>query len=446
MTTTKTKPDWAEGRGTDDLEESISATTTAIVNDEDSGETIVTATPATPTGASHKARLIAEIVKASPSAIGKGASLRLRDLAASAGVTLAFTRIFVRDGLAEELTAIGLNMTDNTSAQIIVERVSAAPAGSPAGAATAPKKGKVRAASAKAAAAAADPATLDPDYFYFDPMIKKKLTVAANAKLNVWAVGPTGCGKSEYFERILQELSMGFIKVSFNGDSSSDDLLGFAQLVPNEEKTASITKIFYGALRKAMEDGLILICEEIDAAPAECNLAMQRALERRSGQGRKFYDTLSQEEVEAADGFCVWATANTAGGGDHTGIYVGTQLQNAAFRDRFVFEEFDYLPELEEVKVLTTRTGLPPELAQQAVHLATAARNEVKVGNLVTPVSTRGLCQFAELERLYAQARIPKAERIREAFRSSVLIKCGNPTDREALAQMAQRVFGFRSA
>jgi cobaltochelatase CobS len=199
-----------------------------------------------------------------------------------------------------------------------------------------------------------------------------------------------------------------------------------------------------GALPKAMKLGLPLICEEVDAAPAEANLAMQRALEVRAGKARRFYNARNGEEVTATEGFCILATANTAGGGDHSGLYPGTQVQNSAFRDRFGFERVTY-PEADvETEILIRRTGLDKFLAEKSVEFANHARTSLKQGELLTPVSTRTLLAFATLYQDFAEEGMPQKVAAREAMLSAVIYKSANPVDEAALRELVQRIFGTR--
>lgn len=371
--------------------------------------------------------------------VGNRAVIAVADLAdqlgrSRAATVFALTDTESKDRLHSELVPYGLLLVTATPSDVTVERVrTSVVAKAASGASAEPEEPE--------AAAEAPPTTKpnddrDPEYFHLDPALKLRLEVAAKAGLNVWAVGPTGCGKTETLALILKERNP--IKLSFNGESSTDELIGCYQLVPGKDGGA-ITQYFAGALERAMREGRPLLAEEVDAAPAECNLAMQRALERVPGQPRRWYNPLTQEDVEAKDGFFIWATANTAGGGDFTGNYLGTQPQNAAFRDRFVFEEFDYLPAGDETLVLVKRTGIDRDAAKKAVDFARAVRQSSEV---MTPVSTRSLLAFAELAVLYLSAGMQPRAAYAAAMNSALLVRCGNPTDREALRQFAQRHFG----
>jgi cobaltochelatase CobS len=173
---------------------------------------------------------------------------------------------------------------------------------------------------------------------------------------NVYIYGPPGSGKSEFCAEIAEELGLEYITVSFSGESSIDDLLGYMSLQQGE--SGVVTQPVDGALVKAAKRGCVLICEEIDAAPPSALIVLHKALDTRRDGSRSFYNPLSHETIEAKEGFCVWATANTAGSGDIDGRYAGTLIQNQAFLDRFYFLKFDYLNPRSEAALLKKLSGV----------------------------------------------------------------------------------------
>jgi MoxR-like ATPase len=277
----------------------------------------------------------------------------------------------------------------------------------------------------------------DPNFFHYPPGFKERVRAILAADLNLWFYGETGTGKSEGFERICEEDSRKVVKASCNGESSVDDVLGHFILRGTE------TVWVDGALPLAMKTGAVLICEEVDAAPAEINLALQRALEVRVGRKRHFLNPRNGEEVEAQPGFLIAATANTSGGGDYSGIYAGTQTQNAAFRDRFVFIQVTYPDEPSEIKILQHRVkDFPFTIAQKAVRLANYARNAMKNGQTFTPVSTRSLLGFAQLYMAFTTGGIGERTSLRDALNATIFHKAASPSDSKALSEMAQKLFG----
>lgn len=275
---------------------------------------------------------------------------------------------------------------------------------------------------------------LEEDLFIFDPILQKKIEVVIARCRNLWLAGPTGCGKSEGLIRIMESKSITPCRINFNGESSVDDLLG--HYVLREGKTEWIE----GAMTRAMKTGVPLLCEEIDAAPAEANMVLLRVLEQRPDKPRSFYNARNGEEVTAVKGFCVLATANTAGGGDSTGLYTGTQPQNLALRNRFLYERMDYLPEAQEIHLLRKRSGLTEKLARGLVQFASSARMALKNGEIFTAVSTRSLLEFASFFNDLKADGMGETIAIREALKSALFYTAASPTDEEVLKGLAQRI------
>jgi cobaltochelatase CobS len=278
----------------------------------------------------------------------------------------------------------------------------------------------------------------DEDYFHFDPIVTPKIKAFIKKCRNIWLHGETGTGKTELYERLLDEAGQAYYKVSFNEESSIDDLIGGMRLVGGD------TEYNKGPLIRAMEDGVPLICEEIDAAPSGANLIMQRVLEQQAGKARRFLNPITSEEIEAKAGFCVLATANTAGAGDHTGLYAGVQVQNAAFRDRFVFDTLSYPPADVETMILRKRTGIDKGIAERIIKFAEAVRQAVKNGEGLTPVSTRTVIAFGMAFSDLDDCGFSESDQLREALRSSIVEKASNPADKAAMLDLAQRLFGIR--
>jgi cobaltochelatase CobS len=443
-TTPKKKPNWMKGRGPKDMEAVVPASVKTRVSEEEAGAatTKVPRTPpvATKSGpdpelATRFADFFIANIRGNSGTYPKSAA----DLAREAGVSSTYVRFQVArpDVIARVKSETGVAMTFDRGT-ISLDGVPA-PAGSPGtgtpvggvGRSGGPTRPIVRPTTSVPEEEA------DPDYFYYPPGFVEHVKAIMAADLNVWFHGETGTGKSEGFERICETEAKATFKVSCNGESSVDDVLGHYVLRGTE------TVWIDGALPLAMKAGAVLICEEVDAAPAEVNLALQRALEVRHGNHRHFLNPRNGEEVVAAPGFSIAATANTTGGGDFSGLYAGTQTQNAAFRDRFVFMQVTYPSEPAEIKILQKRiSGLPFDIARKAVQLARHARDSVKNGLIFTPVSTRSLLAFGQLYMAFKVGGIPEKAATKDALNATIFHKAASPSDAKALSEMAQRIFG----
>lgn len=421
---------WVVGTGHDGLEASIPASTRRIVDEEEKktprsrgGTASAAASSAGAASEDHAESMISGVIATLKSA-GSPAEINVVELAEERGVSTSFARFWLRQKATDQLAARGVEVSIDGDTLTVT--------GSAEGLSKAKRKAPRKAKPVEAAKP-----KVDADFFAFDKTLRIKIETAVKQCWNIWLAGPTGCGKSEYFTRILEELKLVARVVSFHGEASADDLLGHYTIRDGD------TVWIEGAMVDAMKRGVPLICEEIDAAPPEANLAMQRALETRHGRERSFENARNGEVVTAKEGFCILATANSAGGGDHTGLYTGVQVQNAAFRNRFVYEKVDYADAKTEVNILVTRTGMPEHIARKMRDFAEAARQAVANGELFTPISTRSLLAFGFMLNGFLEV-MKETDAIREALLSSCIYPASNPSDEEALRGLMQRIFGVR--
>lgn len=140
----------------------------------------------------------------------------------------------------------------------------------------------------------------------------------------VYISGPTGNGKSTMVEQICAKYNRPLIRVNLNMMSDEDQLIGSRTL---EDGTI---KIVEGPVLLAMRLGATLLLDEIDAGSANTLLCLQPILE-----GKQYYFKLKNEIIVPAPGFNIIATANTKGKGSDDGRYIGTNVLNEAFLERF---------------------------------------------------------------------------------------------------------------
>ena len=138
-----------------------------------------------------------------------------------------------------------------------------------------------------------------------------------------FVTGLSGNGKTFMVEQICAKLERECIRVNITIETDEDDLLGGFRLVNGE------TVFHKGPVVDAMERGAVLLLDEIDLASNKI-LCLQPVLE-----GKGVYLKKINEWVKPAKGFTILATANTKGKGSETGSFVGTQILNEAFLERF---------------------------------------------------------------------------------------------------------------
>lgn len=167
---------------------------------------------------------------------------------------------------------------------------------------------------------------------------------------HVWLHGPTGSGKTHTVKDLARRLGRPMIRFQGKGDATTDDFVGGFAAV--NENGVPVTQFQYGVLPLAMQQGAILNIDEITALPAEVLFELQAVLE-----GDNLVLSKNRGEVVAPQpGFVVVASDNSLGLGEAT-EYIGTNVMNEAFRDRFYFVEFGYMPESHEMAALDAFTA-----------------------------------------------------------------------------------------
>lgn len=162
--------------------------------------------------------------------------------------------------------------------------------------------------------------------------------------LNIFIDGPTGQGKSSAVIDICNKARKKVIPLSMSESTDVDDLLGGMRLDGGD------TKYEDGPAIKAMEEGCVLLLDEMDAAPARVHFDIQQMV-----AGNGIYLKKSNRMVYPKKGFQVIATGNTKGRGDLTGEHIGTNVLNKAFLDRFAISITFTPPDgAEMVKIITT--------------------------------------------------------------------------------------------
>ena len=195
--------------------------------------------------------------------------------------------------------------------------------------------------------------------------------------------GPTGNGKSTMVEQICAKHKKPLIRVNLNMMTDEEQLIGSKTLEDGN------VEIIEGPVLIAMRQGCTLLLDEIDAGSANTLLCLQPILE-----GKPYYFKLKNEIVVPADGFNILATANTKGKGSDDGRYIGTNVLNEAFLERFaVTFEQEYPNAKVEVKIIKnlmeTYHCVDDEFAETLVKWAEAIRRTFEDGGVDETITTR---------------------------------------------------------
>lgn len=232
--------------------------------------------------------------------------------------------------------------------------------------------------------------------FQFVPEIVRAILMGFAHNRQVYVHGPHGSGKSSHIEQVAARLSWPCLRVNLDGHITRADLIGRDMIVLRDGQ--QVTEFVPGILVWALERPVALVFDEYDAARPDVMFVIQRLLE---SQGR--LTLLDQNRVMTPHpAFRLFATANTAGQGDASGLYAGTQALNQAQMDRWhVVAELGYLPAAQEEAILHAR--LPSLGGEQVACLVTFAglcRQAYRAGDLSSLLSLRTLVTWGENIRL----------------------------------------------
>ena len=227
----------------------------------------------------------------------------------------------------------------------------------PESVATAPARGSVATAPARSIpTASASPTTfaLAPDaglipdristYVPFGHFKDVEKVVKSKAFYPVFVTGLSGNGKTTMIEQVAAKLKRELFRVNITIETDEDDLLGGFRLIDGNTVWQD------GPVVQAMKSGGILLLDECDLASTKA-MCLQPVLE-----GKGVFLKKINQWVTPAPGFTVFATANTKGKGDEDGRFVGTNVLNEAFLDRFSATlEQEYPSRAQEMKMLKKR-------------------------------------------------------------------------------------------
>jgi len=200
----------------------------------------------------------------------------------------------------------------------------------------------------------------------------------------IFITGLSGNGKTLMVEQVCAKLNKELIRVNITIETDEDDLLGGFRLVNGE------TKFVPGPVIEAMERGCTLLLDECDLGSNKL-LALQPVLE-----GKGVYLKKINKWVTPKDGFNVMATANTKGKGSDDGRFIGTNILNEAFLERFAITmEQPYATVATETKIINLamkKYGAEDEgFAKNLVTWADVIRKTFYDGGVDEVISTRRL-------------------------------------------------------
>ena len=272
----------------------------------------------------------------------------------------------------------------------------------------------------------------DQDYL-FDRETTMSILAGFAHNRRVMVTGYHGTGKSTHIEQVAARLNWPCIRINLDSHISRIDLVGKDAIVVRDNH--QVTEFRDGILPWALQHNVALCFDEYDAGRPDVMFVIQRVLEV---SGR--LTLLDQNRViRPHPAFRLFATANTVGLGDTSGLYHGTQQINQGQMDRWsIVTTLNYLPHDNEVdivaaKVKTMRTTEGRDKISRMVRVADLTRNAFVNGDISTVMSPRTVITWAENADIFGDLGF--------AFRVTFLNKC-DELERPLVAEFYQRAFG----
>ncbi|MDD3445449.1 MAG: cobaltochelatase subunit CobS [Zavarzinia sp.] len=271
------------------------------------------------------------------------------------------------------------------------------------------------------------------DSYRFDRETTLAILAGFAYNRRVMIQGYHGTGKSTHIEQVAARLNWPCIRINLDSHISRIDLVGKDAIVLKEGR--QVTEFREGILPWALQNPTALVFDEYDAGRPDVMFVIQRILEV---EGK--LTLLDQNRViRPHSAFRLFATANTVGLGDTTGLYHGTQQINQGQMDRWnIVVTLNYLPKDQEVAIVLAKSPQfqNPEgkkTINAMVGVAELTRAGFIAGDISTVMSPRTVITWAENARIFNDVAF--------AFRVTFLNKC-DEVERATVAEYYQRCFG----
>ncbi len=268
------------------------------------------------------------------------------------------------------------------------------------------------------------------DAYVFDHDTTLAILAGFAFNRRVMIQGYHGTGKSTHIEQVAARLNWPCVRINLDSHISRIDLVGKDAIVLREGK--QVTEFREGLLPWALQTPTALVFDEYDAGRPDVMFVIQRVLEV---EGK--LTLLDQNRVIRPNPyFRLFATANTVGLGDTTGLYHGTQQINQGQMDRWsIVTTLNYLPAETETEIVAKKApDLDRKTIAAMVKVADMTRQGFIAGDISTVMSPRTVLTWAQNAAIFGG-------NLGFAFRVSFLNKC-DENERALVAEYYQRVFG----
>ena len=245
--------------------------------------------------------------------------------------------------------------------------------------------------------------------------------------------GYHGTGKSTHIEQIAARLNWPCIRINLDSHVSRIDLIGKDSIVIKDGK--QVTEFKEGILPWSIQNPVALVFDEYDAGRPDVMFVIQRVLEAEGN-----FTLLDKNKVIKQNKyFRLFATSNTVGLGDTTGLYHGTQQINQGQMDRWnIVTTLNYLALEKEMEIILGKNksldnNKGKEKVANMIKVATLTRKGFMAGDISTVMSPRTVLHWAENSEIF--------KAVGYAFRVTFLNKCDD-VEKNTIAEYYQRCFG----
>jgi len=273
---------------------------------------------------------------------------------------------------------------------------------------------------------------IDNDY-KFDKETTMAILAGFSFNKRVLIQGYHGTGKSTHIEQVAARLNWPCVRVNLDSHISRIDLIGKDAIVLKDGK--QITEFKEGVLPWSIQNPVALVFDEYDAGRPDVMFVIQRVLESEGN-----FTLLDKNKVlEQHDFFRIFATTNTVGLGDTSGLYHGTQQINQGQMDRWnIVSTLNYLPFEKEQEIILAKNKKfnnkeGKEIISNMIKVADLSRKGFVNGDISTVMSPRTVMHWAENTTIFNDKGY--------AFRVTFLNKC-DELEKKIISEYYQRCFG----